>query len=65
MECVHYPVMNNEVIDYLKIRERSLVVDCTVGVGSHAVKMLEAMPSHGRLIGIDKDEESLRVRRRA
>jgi len=57
----HYPVMYREVLDLLKIQEKRLVVDCTVGTGHHALRMLEVMGPDARLIGIDKDEESLSV----
>ena len=57
----HYPVMYREVLELLDISKRHVVVDCTVGIASHAACMLEAMPQDGRLIGIDKDEESLGV----
>ncbi|MCP4653153.1 MAG: 16S rRNA (cytosine(1402)-N(4))-methyltransferase RsmH [Candidatus Omnitrophica bacterium] len=60
-EVKHYPVMYREVLDLLEIKNKKLVVDCTVGTGAHAYKMLEVMDKDGALIGIDKDEESLAV----
>lgn len=57
----HYPVMYKEVMEILRLRERKIVVDCTVGVGSHANKFLQVMPSDSLLVGIDRDEESLKV----
>ena len=55
----HYPVMYREVIDLLEIRRRRVVVDCTIGCGSHAEKFLEVMPRESLLVGIDRDQDSL------
>ena len=62
-QAYHYPVMYREVLDCLEVENKKTVVDCTVGIGSHAYKILEAMPEDGFLIGIDKDEDSLEVAR--
>lgn len=61
MKDIHYPVMYKEVIESLSLKNKKIVVDCTIGVGSHALKFLEAMDKDSFLIGIDKDEDSLRV----
>jgi 16S rRNA (cytosine1402-N4)-methyltransferase len=60
-EIYHYPVMYREVIQWLQIHNKKIVVDCTIGVGSHALKFFEIMPKDGLLIGIDKDGDSLEV----
>ena len=60
---VHRPVMCNEVLDYLKLSPGMTVVDCTVGCGGHAIKILERILPAGRLVGIDRDAESLKVAR--
>ena len=57
----HYPVMYRESLDYLDIKNRKIIVDCTIGVGSHARKFLETMPADSILIGIDRDEDSLKI----
>lgn len=57
----HYSVMNREVIDLLDIKNKKIVVDCTVGLGGHAFSFLEVMPQDAFLIGIDKDEEALQI----
>lgn len=61
METYHYPVMHREAIELLDIKNKNVIVDCTVGVGSCALKFLEVMKSDAHLLGIDKDEESLRI----
>ena len=63
MKIVHYPVMYKEVIKELSLKNKRIIVDCTVGVGSHALKLFEAMDRNSVLIGIDKDNDSLRVAR--
>jgi 16S rRNA (cytosine1402-N4)-methyltransferase len=53
--------MCKEVVDYIKPEDKRCIVDCTLGLGNHAQALLEKMPPHSRLIGIDKDEESLKL----
>ena len=60
---LHVPVMLHEVIDYLKLAPGQLIVDATLGTGGHALEILKSITPAGRLIGIDRDEESLRVAR--
>ncbi len=61
MKRLHYPVMYREVIEMLNLKGRKVIVDCTIGVGSHALKFFEHADSDAFLVGIDKDEDSLRV----
>jgi len=60
-EIYHYPVMYREVIEWLEIKNKKIIVDCTIGVGSCALKFFEIMPKNSLLIGIDKDGDSLEV----
>jgi len=60
-EAYHYPVMYREVDKLLKLKGRKLAVDCTVGMGGHAGKILEAMDKDSFLIGIDRDQKSLEL----
>ncbi|MBD3263982.1 MAG: 16S rRNA (cytosine(1402)-N(4))-methyltransferase RsmH, partial [Candidatus Omnitrophica bacterium] len=57
----HYPALYREVLEGLKPGNKKIMVDCTVGVASHAFKLLESMPRDGFLIGIDKDSSSLEI----
>jgi 16S rRNA (cytosine1402-N4)-methyltransferase len=59
----HYPVMHKEVLKYLDVKNKKVVVDCTLGVGSHASKIFEAMGKQGFFVGIDKDIDSLKAAR--
>ena len=58
---IHYPVMYREVAEYLSIQTRKIVVDCTVGVGSHASWLIPQLPQGSLYIGIDKDNDSLEM----
>lgn len=60
-EIFHYPVMYREIIELLDIKNKKIIVDCTAGLGSHALKFADIMMPDSYYIGIDKDEESLRI----
>jgi len=60
----HYPVMYKEVLEYLNVKNSDIVVDCTLGLGCHAAKLLEQMES-GTLVGIDRDSDSLELARKS
>jgi len=58
---LHIPVMQKEAVDYLKLKPGQVVVDATIGTGGHSEKILEHILPGGRLIGIDRDEDSLSI----
>jgi 16S rRNA (cytosine1402-N4)-methyltransferase len=60
-ETYHYPVMCGDLLRLLELKKRKIIVDCTIGVGSHALKFLEASGKDAYLIGIDRDEDSLKI----
>ena len=51
--------MSKEVIEVLSLKSGDIVVDCTIGTGGHAEELLKMISPKGRLIGIDRDVESL------
>lgn len=55
----HEPVMPAEVIEVLAPSRGGLFVDCTVGLGGHSALLLEH--GAGRLLGLDRDQDALRV----
>jgi 16S rRNA (cytosine1402-N4)-methyltransferase len=55
----HIPVMLTEVLDLLQCKPGGIYVDATIGLGGHALGVLERIQPGGRLIGIDRDTESL------
>jgi 16S rRNA (cytosine1402-N4)-methyltransferase len=54
----HLPVLLEEVMDYLDIKREGIYVDCTLGLGGHALEILKRN-SKAYLIGFDIDEMSL------
>lgn len=60
-EKLHVPVMLQEVLDYLKPQPGQIIVDATLGTGGHSLEILKRITPGGRLIGIDRDENSLAV----
>ena len=58
-EC-HVPVLLEEVLEALRIRQGGVYLDGTVGAGGHAARILERHPSV-RVIGMDRDPAALRV----
>ena len=54
----HLPVLLDEVLEILAPAS-SRIVDCTVGLGGHAERLLEAAADDAMLIGIDLDESNL------
>lgn len=58
---LHIPVMPAEVIDYLKLAPGQTIVDATIGTGGHSLEILKRITPGGRLIGIDRDEDSLEI----
>ena len=59
-EFTHIPVMLNEVIEGLNVKEDGVYVDATVGGAGHSTEIAKRLSS-GKLICIDKDEEALKV----
>lgn len=59
MEFVHVPVMLNEVVDGLNIKEDGIYVDCTVGGGGHSFEIAKRL-KNGHLYAFDRDEEAIK-----
>ncbi len=53
----HNPVLLNEVIDMLEIKENGIYVDVTYGGGGHAKAILEKLKK-GKLIAFDQDADA-------
>lgn len=58
-EFSHKPVLLNEVIDMLALKEGATVIDGTLGGGGHSAEILKRIGNDGRLIGIDRDSDAL------
>ncbi|HZK33085.1 MAG TPA: 16S rRNA (cytosine(1402)-N(4))-methyltransferase RsmH [Tissierellaceae bacterium] len=59
MSFEHIPVLLNEVIEGLNIKQDGIYVDGTLGGGGHSQYIAKKLTS-GKLIGIDKDEDALK-----
>ena len=55
----HMPVLHNEAIERLTIRDGGTYLDLTLGRAGHSSEILKRIP-HGRLIAFDQDEEAIR-----
>jgi len=60
---IHHPVLVKETLAALACRpaEKKVYLDCTVGMGGHTEAILNATAPDGKVIGIDRDEEALRL----
>ncbi len=59
MEFAHRPVLLQECINGLAIREDGIYVDGTLGRGGHSEEIVKRLTT-GRLIAIDQDEQAIR-----
>ncbi|MDD4954252.1 MAG: 16S rRNA (cytosine(1402)-N(4))-methyltransferase RsmH [Candidatus Omnitrophica bacterium] len=59
MSKFHIPVMTEEVLNYLNLAPGKIIVDATMGTAGHSRLILERILPGGRLIGIDRDKQSL------
>lgn len=53
--------MYKEVLESLNLKPGKIIVDATVGCAGHSLGIIKEISPGGRLIGIDKDEESLSI----
>lgn len=58
---MHIPVLLKETIEGLTSGGGKTYIDCTIGTGGHSFGLLSETKKEVFLIGIDKDEESLRI----
>lgn len=57
----HIPVLVNEVIEYLQLKPGGRYIDCTLGGGGHAAKILAKIYPEGKLLGIDCDPLAIEI----
>ena len=60
MEFSHIPVLLDETIEGLAIRENGIYVDGTAGGGGHSAEILRRLKS-GKLISIDQDPDAIQT----
>jgi 16S rRNA (cytosine1402-N4)-methyltransferase len=57
----HVPVLSQDVIRYLGVREGGTYLDCTLGLAGHASQIARLLGSSGHLIGFDRDPKALEL----
>ena len=55
----HAPVLVEEVLELLAPRPGQAVVDCTLGRGGHAERLIAAVGPGGRFVGLDVDAQNV------
>ena len=60
MGVIHVPVMLAEVLEGLKLKDKGIYIDGTVGSGGHAEGILKNAGGC-TLIGLDKDEDAIKM----
>ena len=61
MNSFHTPVLAEEVLESLRCDRKGIYVDCTLGGGGHSEEILKVTDPASVVIGIDQDEEAIRV----
>lgn len=65
LDSIHIPVMRERVVEMVSpalAHPDAVYVDCTLGMGGHALAVLTATPN-ARLVGIDRDPAALDIAR--
>ena len=57
----HVPVLSQDVIRYLDVREGGTYLDCTLGLAGHASQIARLLGAQGHLIGFDRDPKALEL----
>ena len=55
---MHKSVLLEECLEYLNIKDNSIIVDCTLGYGGHSSEILKRIPN-GHLYSFDQDIEAI------
>ena len=58
-EPEHVPVLLEEALQALKLRENGIYVDATCGRGGHTRAILERLGSQGRVLAFDRDTDAV------
>ncbi|TAN43262.1 MAG: 16S rRNA (cytosine(1402)-N(4))-methyltransferase RsmH [Nitrospirae bacterium] len=57
----HQPVMIEETLGMLNVKQNGTYVDATVGLGGHAYGILSRLGGDGRIVGMDRDDNALKI----
>jgi len=55
----HVPVLKEEAIEFLKIRENGTYFDGTLGQGGHSSEILKLISKKGKLVAVDRDADAI------
>lgn len=58
---LHNPVLAKEIVNFLNPAPGQIIVDATIGGAGHSEQILHRIIPGGMLVGIDRDEETLRL----
>lgn len=58
---VHVSVLSEEVLEYLRPESGKVYVDGTLGLGGHALRILEASGPDGKVVGFEWDEQAAKL----
>lgn len=56
---MHNTVLLNEAVEYLNLKDNSIIVDCTLGYGGHSSLILKQI-KNGYLYAFDQDENAIK-----
>jgi len=59
----HTPVLLDEALAALQVREAGRYLDATFGRGGHTAAILQRIGAHGQVVAIDRDPEAIRAGR--
>lgn len=57
----HVPVMADEAMELLALREGDNAADLTVGAGGHTERILDATAPDGQVVGVDRDVRAIEL----
>ncbi len=55
----HHPVLLEEVVEAMNIREDGYYLDATAGRGGHVMAILEKLSADGRILALDRDPQAV------
>jgi len=58
---VHVPVLQDEVMEHLQLRNGGVYVDATLGLGGHSERILESTSPDGRVVGFEWDRQAVEL----
>ncbi|XBC41971.1 MAG: 16S rRNA (cytosine(1402)-N(4))-methyltransferase RsmH [Buchnera aphidicola (Kaburagia rhusicola rhusicola)] len=61
IHLTHIPVLKEEAITSLNIKQNGIYIDCTFGCGGHSKEILKNLNQNGKLYAIDKDPFSINI----